>query len=199
MKLMILLYNVIVTMVLAVVLPFLPVMALFSEKRRATLLPRLGILTGIRKQRTAPKRIWVHALSVGEVRSAMPLVKALNGQGREIVASVSFRTDEGRTFMDISEELLTLKPDGVLVIANSMDSALICQQIRKVDSDMLITLADWGATERLLELGGKAVEGVTVMAVEASEAVFVNVIGNLNPAEFEKVMDNLDIDVGSDS
>lgn len=44
-----------------------------------------------------------------------------------------------------------------------MDSALLCQQIRKIAPDMRITLADWGATERLLELGGKAVEGVTVV------------------------------------
>lgn len=88
---------------------------------------------------------------------------AFSGQGREIVAAVGFRTDEGRTFTDISRELLAFKPDGVLVIANSMDAALICQQIRKVDSDILITLADWGATERLLELGGNAVEGVTVV------------------------------------
>ena len=44
-----------------------------------------------------------------------------------------------------------------------MDSALLCQQIRKVDNNIKITLADWGATERLLELGGKAVEGVTVV------------------------------------
>ncbi|MBI9091595.1 MAG: 3-deoxy-D-manno-octulosonic acid transferase [Desulfobacterium sp.] len=89
---MILPYNVIVTMVLAVVAPFLPLMALFSEKRRATLLPRLGIFTGIKKQRTAPKRIWIHALSVGEVRSATPLVKALNRQDREIVFTASTQT-----------------------------------------------------------------------------------------------------------
>jgi hypothetical protein len=31
------------------------------------------------------------------------------------------------------------------------------------------------------------------MAVEESEAVFVNVIGNINPAELERVMKNFDI------
>ena len=33
------------------------------------------------------------------------------------------------------------------------------------------------------------------MAVEATEAVFVNVIGDINPAELEKVMDNFDVDI----
>lgn len=43
------------------------------------------------------------------------------------------------------------------------------------------------------------VEGITVMAVEEDEAVFVNVIGNINPAELEKVMDNLDMDLGGNN
>ena len=83
--------------------------------------------------------------------------------GGEIIATIGFKTDEGRTFLEIARELLATEPDGVLIIANSMDSAVLCQQIRKIDPDIPITLADWGATERLLELGGKAVEGVTVV------------------------------------
>ncbi|WP_319410000.1 ABC transporter substrate-binding protein [uncultured Desulfosarcina sp.] len=86
-----------------------------------------------------------------------------SGAGREIIATVCFKAEAKRTFLDIARELLAPSPDGVVIVANSMDSALLCQQIRKIDSDIPITLADWGATERLLELGGKAVEGVTVV------------------------------------
>jgi branched-chain amino acid transport system substrate-binding protein len=83
--------------------------------------------------------------------------------GGEILTTVGFKTDEDQSFSEIAMELLAPNPDGVLIIANSMDSALLCQQIRKADPNINITLADWGATERLLELGGKAVEGVTVV------------------------------------
>ncbi|CAB1059221.1 ABC transporter, substrate-binding protein (cluster 4, leucine/isoleucine/valine/benzoate) [Olavius sp. associated proteobacterium Delta 1] len=83
--------------------------------------------------------------------------------GGEILATIAFKTDEGKSFSEIARELLVPDPDGVLIIANSMDSALLCQQIRKTNHSIKITLADWGATERLLELGGKAVEGVTVV------------------------------------
>ena len=83
--------------------------------------------------------------------------------GGEIVAGIGFRADGRRTFLAIAHELLAQDADGVLIIANSMDSALLCQQIRKLNTDIQITLADWGATERLLELGGNAVEGVTVI------------------------------------
>ena len=41
-------------------------------------------------------------------------------------------------------------------------------------------------------------EGMTVMVVDNEEAVFVNVIGQLNPAELAKVMDRFDVDVDVD-
>jgi branched-chain amino acid transport system substrate-binding protein len=84
-------------------------------------------------------------------------------QGGVIVKMVGFDTQSGATFLDLAKTLLDACPDGILIIANSMDAALICQQIRKIDKDLYITLADWGATERLLDLGGRAVEGVTVI------------------------------------
>jgi hypothetical protein len=46
------------------------------------------------------------------------------------------------------------------------------------------------------------VEGITVMAVEDTEAVFVNVIGSINPEELGRVMENFDIELdghGDDS
>ena len=39
------------------------------------------------------------------------------------------------------------------------------------------------------------VEGITVMAVEETEAVFVNVIGSISPDELGKVMENFDVDI----
>jgi len=41
-------------------------------------------------------------------------------------------------------------------------------------------------------------EGMTVMVVDDEEAVFINIIGQLNPAELSKVMDSLDVDVDLD-
>jgi branched-chain amino acid transport system substrate-binding protein len=88
---------------------------------------------------------------------------AFTGHGGEILTAIGFSADKGAGFLALARELLKEGPDGVLIIANSMDSAMICQQIRKLDPHVRITLSDWGATERLLELGGRAVEGVTVI------------------------------------
>jgi len=49
-----------------------------------------------------------------------------------------------------------------------------------------------------MKMEGQNMEGMTVMVVDDEEAVFVNVIGQLNPAELGKVMDVLDVDVDLD-
>lgn len=74
---MIFLYEVAVYIVFMLMLPFLPFVWIFSSKRRANLVQRLGFSSGLSPDRTCRKRIWVHALSVGEVRSSLPLVTGL--------------------------------------------------------------------------------------------------------------------------
>ncbi len=88
---------------------------------------------------------------------------AFVAEGGEIVSEKTFTSGQDVSYFDLARELLAARPDGLLIIANSMDSAYFCQQIRKLDGHIAITLADWGATERLLELGGRTVEGVTVV------------------------------------
>ena len=50
-----------------------------------------------------------------------------------------------------------------------------------------------------MKINGDRFEGITVMAVDEQEAAFINVIGNLDPAELEKVMDNFDIQLDADN
>ena len=49
-----------------------------------------------------------------------------------------------------------------------------------------------------MKIADDEVQGITVMAVEEDEAVFINVIGNLNPEQLSDVMDNFNIDLGQD-
>lgn len=58
-------------------IPVLLPLILSTEKRRRTVLGRLGIRSDLPPARAGEKRIWVHALSVGEVLSSAPLVAAL--------------------------------------------------------------------------------------------------------------------------
>lgn len=49
-----------------------------------------------------------------------------------------------------------------------------------------------------MKMEGGNMEGMTVMVVDDEEAVFVNIIGQLNPAELGKVMESFDVDVNLD-
>ena len=50
-----------------------------------------------------------------------------------------------------------------------------------------------------MKINGEVIEGITVMALDEGEAVFVNVIGNLRPDELAQVMDNFDMEMISES
>ena len=88
---MIILYHILTSILLIAALPFLPLVWLASEKRRANLLQRLGLFTGIPGPESGERRIWVHALSVGEVNSAIPFVRHLKkaNPGLNIVMTAS--------------------------------------------------------------------------------------------------------------
>lgn len=83
--------------------------------------------------------------------------------GGTVNAAVGFKEGGGPPLLDLCRDALASRPDCLLIVANSMDASLVCQQIRKLDAATPIALSDWGATERLLELGGGAVEGVIVV------------------------------------
>ena len=97
---MILLYNILMFTGIVLGFPLIVPMMLASDKRRKTFLPRLGLAAlpeGISENRSHKpdsKPVWIHALSVGEVISAVPLVKGLSGclRDKNIVLSVSTKT-----------------------------------------------------------------------------------------------------------
>ncbi|KFB69815.1 ABC transporter substrate-binding protein [Candidatus Accumulibacter vicinus] len=82
--------------------------------------------------------------------------------GGEVRGAIGFESSSETAFVQVARNLLATPADGVLIVANSMDTALLCQQIRKAGSRLPIIVSGWAGTERLLELGGRAVEGVMV-------------------------------------
>jgi 3-deoxy-D-manno-octulosonic-acid transferase len=76
-------YNIFIFLFLLIGLPILLPLTFISEKRRKTVWHRLGFIRPKQKKgmdaryNSHPKPIWVHALSVGEVLSAEPLLSGL--------------------------------------------------------------------------------------------------------------------------
>lgn len=73
-------YNIILTTAAILAMPALIPLALKTEKRRQTFPGRIGLTCDIPLPKTGENRIWVHALSLGEVLSAVPLAKALRSR-----------------------------------------------------------------------------------------------------------------------
>ena len=82
--------------------------------------------------------------------------------GGEIVTAEPYASGDDTDFARLADRLLVQRPDAVLIIANSVDTAMLAQQLYKRDPTVHITAAEWAATERLTELGGKAVEGMAI-------------------------------------
>jgi len=99
------LYKLLVYLMLVISVPLWVLAWLFSEKRRASLLQRFGFRTGFSQPESSPaKIIWVHALSVGEVISVLPLVQALKKRFSDI--SITF-TASTRSGFETAREKLT--------------------------------------------------------------------------------------------
>jgi len=99
---MIFFYKIIINILFIIILPFLPFIYFFSEKRRATLGSRFALKADFKSKPRGKKRIWVHALSVGEVISALPLIKELKEQYPDL--DIVF-TASTKTGFDMAEQL----------------------------------------------------------------------------------------------
>lgn len=94
----IILYNIFQLLSLILFSPFLCIKAIISPKYRGRILLRLGygVEELTKKLPAGSQRIWIHALSVGEVLSAQPLVKELRlaCPAATLIFSASTKTGE---------------------------------------------------------------------------------------------------------
>ena len=95
-------YNIAVFVLSLVLVPIGYLLSLCVEKRRKTFGPRMGFE---KHPALGPARpVWVHALSVGEARAAMPLAKALARRFPERGVVMSASTATG--YVLLKEEIL---------------------------------------------------------------------------------------------
>lgn len=87
--------------------------------------------------------------------------EALQQAGGTIVFSEAFTSQPEVQFLPIAERLLLAEPEGVLFLSNAIDTALLAQQIRKLQSPVALFCTEWAFTTDLLSFGGRAVNGMT--------------------------------------
>lgn len=82
--------------------------------------------------------------------------------GGKVMKTHGFHSGASPAFLEPVRRMLAVKPDLMLVIANSVDAGVVCQHIRKLAPTQAIALSEWPSTERFVELAGAAAEGAFV-------------------------------------
>lgn len=135
------LYNILQLVLLPVFSPFITLFVLFNPKYRDRTPARLGIGLGRKfsmeepaKDVAAGKTIWLHALSVGEVTSAVPLLTGLRKTYPDCRLIVSVTT---RTGKKVADNLL--KPLADHVIDSPLDLLpVVCHFVKHIKPDLFI-------------------------------------------------------------
>jgi len=63
------------------------------------------------------------------------------------------------SMLSVAEDVVAKSPDGVLVIANSRDTGLFSQQLRKLTDEIEIYGTEWSTTKHIQMISGKSLEG----------------------------------------
>ena len=86
--------------------------------------------------------------------------KALLQNGGQIIVEEAFNSQPNVAFLPLAERILATNPDGVLLLSNAIDTALLAQQIRKLGSEVSLFSSEWASTSDLFSFGGRAVNGM---------------------------------------
>lgn len=127
-------------------------------------------------------------ISVGE--SLLGLVGSLSAKDDPQAAELFNRLNGVR--VNVFENT-AMPPEGVEYVKS------VSQKLAGLGWESVVTVNSAEEQVRIfMKINGEKIDGITVMVVEDTEAVFVNVIGDISPAELEKVMDNFDVEFNSD-
>jgi branched-chain amino acid transport system substrate-binding protein len=88
--------------------------------------------------------------------------KEFEKSGGRIATAVTFISGPDTHLYDVAMQALLPEVEAMVISASAMDAAMICQQVKKIGENIPIAASEWAATEKLLELGGAAVENVIV-------------------------------------
>lgn len=80
--------------------------------------------------------------------------------GGQVTLSKSYSSGPDLDYIKIVENLFESTPEGLLIVAGPLDTAMICQHVRMSGSQIPIMLNGWTGEKELIEHGGPAVEGV---------------------------------------
>ncbi|MEC5396416.1 ABC transporter substrate-binding protein [Uliginosibacterium sp. H1] len=89
--------------------------------------------------------------------------KAMDVAGGEVVLTLPFDPNNDDSHAVAAGELLAARPDCVLMVTTTVDTARLAQQLRQRGSELPLLTSEWASTEQLIEMGGRAVDGMAMV------------------------------------
>ena len=134
---MLIIYNLLLTAFFILTLPYYAVQVARHEKYRAGLKQRLGFYPpSVRRGLKVGRRIWFHAVSVGEVLAVMPLVKRVHAELPEVQIVLSTVTLTGQR---VAGEKIG---DAGVVLYFPLDMSFAVRRALRIISPALIVLVE---------------------------------------------------------
>jgi len=97
--------------------------------------------------------------------------KNFEQKGGEITASIAFNSVDKYSASDIAGTTIDSGAEGVFLISNAINGALLSQHLRRINPEIQITAAAWAFSEPdFIRNGGKAVEGISCLVEFDPEA-----------------------------
>ncbi|MDX1379369.1 MAG: ABC transporter substrate-binding protein [Anaerolineales bacterium] len=84
--------------------------------------------------------------------------------GVDSLATFTF-TSEETDLQALAAEIVAQDPDAIVFVSSDIDTALLAQHIRQLDSEVPLFSSGWAQTNELLAKGGSAVEGLEIVAL----------------------------------
>jgi len=82
--------------------------------------------------------------------------------GGSMAGRYSFSSGARDQLVALADKLLQNNPDLIVFVTNAVDAALLAKLVRDKNPNIQLATSEWAGTERLIELGGRHVEGAFV-------------------------------------
>lgn len=79
------------------------------------------------------------------------------------VTRVPFDIRSNTLYADLATIAIEANPDGILILANAVDTAMLCQQLAKLHAEPALYATGWSYSDDLIQFGGKSVEGLNII------------------------------------
>lgn len=88
---------------------------------------------------------------------------ALLKEGGRVDVAVPYTSSSETPFEQVVTDMLKAKPQGLVFISGALDVARLAQHSRRQAPRLPIIASEWAATEQLIDLGGKVIEGLIIV------------------------------------